>query len=52
MLTAAYHMLRGGVDYNDLEADHFERRDRAKIANWLIRRLEELGLNVQVEAAA
>ena len=52
MLTAAYYMLRDGVEYHDLGADHFERRDRTKIANRLIRRLEELGLKVQVEAAA
>ena len=52
MLTAAYCMLRDGVKYHDLGADHFERRDRMKIANRLIRRLEEHGLKVQVEAAA
>ena len=52
MLTAAYCMLRDGVEYHDLGADHFERRDRMKIANRLIRRLEEHGLKVQVEAAA
>jgi transposase len=52
MLTAAYYMLRDGVEYRDLGADHFDRRDRTKVANRLIRRLEELGLKVQVEAAA
>jgi transposase len=52
MLTAAYYMLRDGVEYQDLGADHFNRRDRTKIANRLIRRLEELGLKVQVQAAA
>jgi hypothetical protein len=52
MLTAAYYMLRDGVEYDDLGADHFDRRDRTKVANRLIRRLEELGLKVKVEAAA
>ena len=52
MLTAAYYMLRDGVEYHDLGADHFDRRDRTKVVNRLIRRLEELGLRVQVEAAA
>jgi transposase len=52
MLTAAYYMLRDGVEYRDLGADHFDRRDRTKVANRLIRRLEELGLKLQVEAAA
>lgn len=52
MLTAAYYMLRDGVEYRDLGAGHFDQRDRIKVANRLIRRLEELGLKVQVEAAA
>jgi hypothetical protein len=33
-------------------ADHFDRRDRTKISNCLIRRLEDLGLKGKVEAAA
>ena len=52
MLTAAYYMLRDGIEYRDLGPDHLTRRDRTKIANRLIRRLEELGLKVQVQAAA
>src|SRR6185503_2083330 len=52
MLTAAYYMLRDGVEYQDLGAHHFDRRDRTRIANRLRRRLEELGLKVQVQAAA
>ena len=52
MLTAAYHMLRDGVEYLDLGHDHFDRRDRTKAANRLIHRLEELGLKVKIEAAA
>jgi hypothetical protein len=52
MLTATYYMLRDGAEYHDLGADHFDRRDRTKVANRLIRRLEQLGLKVQVEAAA
>ena len=52
MLTAAYYMLRDGVEYQDLGADHFDRRDRTKVANRLVRRLEELGFKVHVQAAA
>ena len=52
MLSAAYHMLRDGVQYHDLGADYLDRRDRAKVANRLIHRLEQLGLKVKVEAAA
>jgi transposase len=52
MMVAVYHMLRDGVEYQDLGGDHFDRRDRAKIAHRLIRRLEELGLEVKVQPAA
>ena len=52
MLTAAYHMLQRGVLYEDLGPNHFDRRDKDKIAKRLIRRLEDLGLNVEVKAAS
>ncbi|MGH7305176.1 MAG: IS110 family transposase [Candidatus Rokuibacteriota bacterium] len=51
MLTAPYHMLRGDADYRDLGADHFDRRDKAKLTKRLIARLHELGLVVDVRAA-
>jgi len=52
MLTAAYHMLQRGVFYEDLGPNHFDRRDKDKVAKRLIRRLEELGLKVEVRAAS
>jgi transposase len=33
MLTAAYHMLKNGVEYRDLGADHFKRGDRSKASS-------------------
>jgi len=51
MLTAAYHMLKHGVDYRDLGANHFDRRDKAKLAKRLIARLQDLGITVEVRAA-
>jgi hypothetical protein len=52
MLTAAYHMLQRGVLYQELGPNHFDRRDKEKVAKRLIRRLEDLGLEVQVRAAS
>lgn len=52
MLTAAYHMLQRGVLYEDLGPNHFDRRNKDKVAKRLIRRLEELGLKVEVKAAS
>lgn len=51
MLTAAYHMLKHDVDYRDLGADHFDRRDKAKLAQRLIQRLHALGFTVEARAA-
>ena len=48
MLTAAYHMLKNGVPYQDLGADHFTPRDRSKAIQRLVRRLNDLGCNVQL----
>lgn len=52
MLTASYHMLRDGVPYHDLGPEHFTRCDRAKLARRLVRRLQDLGLQVQISTAA
>jgi transposase len=52
MLTAIYFMLREGVAYQDLGADHFDRRDKDKMVRRLVHRLETLGCKVQVTAAA
>jgi transposase len=49
MITAAYHMLKNHVPYQDLGADHFTRRDRSKVIRRLVRRLNDLGCQVQLE---
>ena len=46
MLTAAYHMLRDGVAYEDLGPDYFSRHDTSKTIRRLLRRLADLGCNV------
>jgi transposase len=51
MLTAAYFMLRDGVEYHDLGAHHFEQRDKEQLATRLIQRLRHLGVTVEVKAA-
>lgn len=52
MLTAAYFMLRDGVGYHDLGAQHFDRRDKTKTIRRLLRRLTDLGCEVEVRAHA
>jgi transposase len=52
MLTAIWHMLKNGVEYRDLGADHFSRRDRSKAILRLVRRLNDLGCDVQLTSQA
>jgi transposase len=52
MLTAAYHMLKNDVEYHDLGADYFQQRNREKHVFQLVRRLQNLGYDVQLRTAA
>jgi transposase len=52
MLTAIYFMLRDGVEYRDLGHDYFDRMNKAKTAERLVRRLNDLGYHVDLKVAA
>ena len=52
MLTAAYYMLRDGVEYCDLGPNHFEHLDKSKAVARLVRRLQDLGCQVELKEAA
>jgi len=52
ILTAAYHMLKNDTDYQDLGAQHFQRRAGKDVAYRLKRRLEEMGYSVELSTAA
>jgi transposase len=52
MLTAIWHMLKDGVEYRDLGADHFSRRNHLQQIHRLVRRLNDLGCEVQITAQA
>jgi transposase len=52
MLTACYHMLRDQVPYQDLGAEHFDRRDRTKAVNRLAKRIRDLGFEVDLRPLA
>jgi transposase len=51
MLTAAYFMLRAGVAYRELGGRYLDHRDKEQITARLVRRLQSLGLTVDVRAA-
>ena len=52
MLTAANHMLKNVTEYKDLGAGHFARRDRSKMIQRLVRRINDLGCQVQLTPVA
>jgi transposase len=52
ILTAIYHMLKDGTVYQDLGADHFNRRSKTTQTQRLVRRLEHMGYAVQIQPLA
>jgi transposase len=52
MLTAIYFMLRDGVEFHDLGPQHFAHHDKGQITQRLLRRLRDLGVEVEIKNAA
>jgi transposase len=52
MLSSIYFMLQRQQPYTDPGPDHFDTRQRDRVARRLIRRLEELGFHVEAKSAA
>jgi transposase len=52
LLTAAYHILKSGVAYQDLGPSFLENRDKKIVAAHLIKRLSALGVEVEIKRAA
>jgi transposase len=50
ILIIAYHVLRRHQPYQDLGSNYFDERDRTIVARQSIRRLEQLGYKVTLEA--
>ncbi len=52
MLKAAFHMLRDGCFYQDLGGDHFDKTAKDRATKRLVRRLAELGYEVDLKPVA
>src|SRR5262249_21935775 len=52
MLTAAYYTLANGTTYAEPGADYFDRRSKSQLTRRLIKRLEGLGVTVEIRPAA
>ncbi len=52
ILVAAYHMLADGTEYQDLGAGYLDNLDQRRSANQLVRRLTNMGFDVQIKPKA
>jgi transposase len=52
ILVIVYHMIRHGTTYTDLGVDYFDKRNQVQTERRLIKRLEQLGYTVTLEARA
>ena len=52
MLTAIYHMLKNGVEHQDLGIDHFDRRSTEIRTKRLVAQLTNLGFQVELKPLA
>lgn len=52
LLVVAYHILRDGVQYQEMGADHFDRINRHRITLYHMQRLQELGYEVALQPQA
>ena len=50
MLTDVYVMLRDGVEFQDLGAEYFLQHEKEHLTKWLLRRLHDLGVEVEVKS--
>lgn len=51
ILTAIWHMLSDGTEWQDLGAAHFDRANPQKTANRLIARLKQMGYTIELTPA-
>lgn len=51
ILVIVYHLLRNGTAYTDLGHNYFDERDRNATVHCAVKRIEQLGYRVTLEAA-
>jgi transposase len=49
LLVIIYHVLKDGVDYEDLGSDYFDRMEPERLRRHLVRRLQALGYDVTLQ---
>jgi transposase len=49
MLVIMYHMIQKGTDYRERGSTYFDQLNPQRTQKWLVKRLEQLGFQVQLE---
>ena len=49
LLVIFYHLLKSDEEYQDLGAEHFDRMDPERLRRYLVKRLEQLGYQVDLK---
>lgn len=52
LLTTVYHVLKKGEAYRDLGSGYFDQQNKERIKKKLLKRLEALGVQVEIKTAA
>lgn len=52
LLTTAYHVLKKGEEYRELGGSYFDQKNKERIKKKLLKRLEALGVQVEIKSAA
>lgn len=52
ILIACYHILKNKMEYKELGSDHLDNRKKDKLAKRYIKRLSELGFDMEIKKAA
>jgi len=52
LLVIIYHILSEHTSYQDLGGNYFDERDRQATEKRLVRRLEKLGYQVELQSAS
>ena len=52
LLSTGYMLLWTGRKFSDLGEDYFDRLDRERLTNRLVKRLQKLGIQVSIEPTA
>ena len=52
ILIAAYHILKDKIKYKELGAEYLDQLKKEKTKNYYVKRLNDMGYNIELKEAA